>query len=272
MAARAARTERPVADWWATYFDAGYLREYAPLFGETEARAQVGRLLELLALPAGARVLDLACGQGRHARLLAEAGYAVAGLDFSAPLLHLARDAARSAGLPTRPSVRSGGGALSYRHGDMRRLPAAWGGRFDGVVNLFTSFGFFEDSADDAAVIRGVARVLRPGGRFLWHGGSRDGVLAAFVARDAWEGDGGLTVEQHRDFDPATGFLTIRSTWTRGRRVERRVHRIRLYTADRLADLFRDAGLEVEGVFDDFTDAPLSRRSGEMLLVARAPD
>lgn len=272
MPARAARGERAVASWWATYFDAGYLREYAPLFDEAEARAQVGRLLELLALPTGARVLDLACGQGRHATLLAQAGLDVVGLDYSRALLSVARDAAKAAGVPVRASARTGGGALRYRQGDMRRLPAEWRGRFDGVVNLFTSFGFFDDPADDADVIRGVARVLRPGGRFLWQGGSRDGVLHRFVSRDAWESPGGLTVEQRRDFDPVSGFLTIRSTWTRGARVEQRVHRIRLYTADRLADLVRSAGLRVEAVYEGFSDAPLTRRSGEMLLVARAPD
>ena len=259
MASRAAAGGAVPAAWWSTYFDAGYLREYAPLFDEATDRAQVARLLELLALPAGARVLDLACGQGRHARLLAEGGLRVDGVDLSAPLLTIA---ARAVG--DRP--------LRYTRADMRRLPARWSGRFDGVVNLFTSFGFFDDPADDAAVIREVARVLRPGGRFLWQGGSRDGVLADFVARDTWTTAGGMHVAQDRAFDPVTGFLEIRSTWTRGRRVERRAHRIRLYTADRLADLMRSAGLSVEAVYDGFTDRPLTRRSGEMLLVARAAD
>ena len=259
MAGRPTRRGAEASAWWATYFDAGYLREYAPLFDAGEARAQVGRLLELLALPTGARVLDLACGQGRHAALLAEAGLRVDGLDLSRDLLAVA----------TREAA---GRSVRYTRGDMRRLPARWTGRFDGVVNLFTSFGFFDDPADDAAVIHGVARVLRPGGTFVWQGGSRDGVLARFVARDAWVSTGGMTVEQQRDFDPVSGFLTIRSVWTRGRRVERRAHRIRLYSADRLADLCRSAGLRVEAVYDGFSDASLSRRSGEMLLVARAPD
>src|SRR5688572_7142860 len=78
--------------WWRTYFDAGYLREYQPLFDLTEDRAQVARLVELLALPSGSRVLDLACGQGRHAHLLAEAGFDVDGLDLSTHLLAVARE------------------------------------------------------------------------------------------------------------------------------------------------------------------------------------
>ena len=269
MAGRPTRRGAEASAWWATYFDAGYLREYAPLFDAGEARAQVGRLLELLALPAGARALDLACGQGRHAQLLAEAGLDVVGVDLSRPLLRLARASAEASGVPSRVSRTSGGRALRYRHGDMRRLPADWSGRFDAVTNLFTSFGFFDDPADDRRVIAQVARVLRRGGTFVWQGGSRDGVMARFLGADRWSSPDGTDVQQTRSFDPLTGFLTIESTWTRRSTVERRSHRIRLYTADRLAQLFEEAGLTVVQAYDGFSDAPLGRRSTEMLLVAR---
>ena len=269
MASRRATPARVPAAWWASYFDAGYLREYAPLFDPGEARAQVARLLEVLELPSGARVLDLACGQGRHAALLAEAGHEVTGYDLSRPLLQVARRAARAAGLPTRPARATGGHALRYRHGDMRRLPTEWRGRFDAIVNLFTSFGFFDDPADDARVVAGVARALRPGGTFVWQGGSRDGVMSRFLDADRWTSTDGTAVAQTREFDPRTGCLTIRSTWTRGRTVERRAHRIRLYTANRLAELMRGAGLTVVAAYDGFSDRPLHRRASEMLLVAR---
>lgn len=255
--------------WWRSYFDAGYLNEFSPLFTPASDRAQVTRLLELLALPTGARVLDLACGQGRHAQLLAAAGYQVDGVDLSRPLLRIARQTARATGIPTRASRSRPGPSLRYHHGDMRRLPTLWRGRFDAVVNLFTSFGFFDEPADDAKVIRGVARVLRRGGTFIWQGGSRDGIMARFVGTDRWETADGTTVRQDRTFDPLTGFLTIDSTWTRRRTVERRSHRIRLYTADRLAGLIEEAGLTVIAAYDSFTDAPLHRRATEMLLVAR---
>ncbi len=244
------------ADWWQSYFDAGYLREYEPLFSLEEDRHQVARLVELLGLPTGARVLDCPCGQGRHAHLLAEAGFDVDGVDLSAPLL-------------AKACERGAGRTLRYRRGDMRRLPSAWTGRFDAVLNLFTSFGFFADPGDDARVIREFARVLSPGGRLVWHGGDRDGVMAKFVARDWWTTSDGTLVAQERQFDPLTGFLTVESSW-RGRRVaEDRVHRIRLYTPSQLAEMMRAAGLVVELAFDAFSDRPVNRRTSEMLLVAR---
>lgn len=242
--------------WWQSYFDAGYIHEYAPMFDLEQDRLQVGRLLDLLALPAGARVLDLACGQGRHAHLLAEAGYDVDGLDFSRDLLKRAKQ-------------RGTGPTLRYTRGDMRKLPMRWRKRFDGIVNLFTSFGFFEDPDDDARVIAGCARVLKKGGVMIWQGGNRDGLTERFLKGDEWVGGDGTAVRQEREFDPVSGLLTIRSTWTRKRKVEHREHRIRLYTATRLAELMDDAGLALEAAYEGFTTRPLRRTSHEMLLVAR---
>ncbi|MDO8500358.1 MAG: methyltransferase domain-containing protein [Gemmatimonadaceae bacterium] len=213
--------------------------------------------MDVLGLPSDSRILDVPCGQGRHTHLLAEAGYRVEGLDFSETLLRLARR-------------RGTGPALHYTRGDMRRMPGRWTGRFDAVLNLFTSFGFFADPSDDAAVIREFARVLKPGGVLLWHGGSRDGVMARFLSRDWWETSDKTIVAHERSFDPLSGVLTIESTW-RGaaKRPGRRTHRIRLYTATRLAELCAAAGLIVETAFDGFSRKPLTGRSSEMLLVAR---
>ena len=210
----------------------------------------------MLGLPAGSRILDVPCGQGRHAHLLAEAGFRVDGLDYSKELLERARE-------------RGEGPTLRYVRGDMRRLPARWTDRFDAVVNLFTSFGFFDDPADDARVIREMARVLKADGTLVWHGGSRDGVMARFLARDWWTSSDGTMFAQERRFDPLSGILTIESRWSGKRGKGRREHRIRLYTASRLAELCAEAGLIVEEAYDGWRDRTLTRRASEMLLVAR---
>lgn len=79
----------------------------------------------------------------------------------------------------------------------------------------------------------------------------------------------GTMVAHERSFDALSGILSIRSTF-RGPKVKgEREHRIRLYTATRLAELCAAAGLIVEQAFDAFSERPLRRRSSEMLLVAR---
>jgi ubiquinone/menaquinone biosynthesis C-methylase UbiE len=211
--------------------------------------------MDLLGLPVGSPILDVPCGQGRHTHLLAEAGYDVDGLDYSEELLRVARK-------------HGTGERLRYTRGDMRRMPARWTGRFDAVLNLFSSFGFFGHPAEDVRVVTEFARVLKPSGALVWHGASRDGVMARFLARDWWTSGETLFV-QERKFDPLSGFLTVHSTWRRGRRSGVREHKLRLYTATRLSELFSDAGLVVEQAYDGFSDRPLTRNSSEMLLVAR---
>jgi len=201
-------------------------------------------------------VLDVPCGQGRHAHLLAETGFQVDGLDYSAHLIAKAKE-------------RGTGPALRYTRGDMRRLPARWTARFDAVLNLFTSFGFFADPHDDARVVSELARVLKPGGTLVWHGGSRDGVMARFLSRDWWKSHDGTMIGHRRRFDPLSGLLTIDTEWEGPSGRGSRQHRIRLYTATRLAELCLDAGLVVEEAFDGWRDRPLRRRSSEMVLVAR---
>ena len=244
------------SEWWESYFDAHYLLEYEPIFTEERDRREVARLVDVLALPAGSRILDVPCGQGRHAHPLAEAGFLVDGLDYSQHLVDKAKE-------------RGTGPALKYMRGDMRRLPARWTGRFDGVLNLFTSFGFFAYARDDAKTIAEFARVLKPGGVLVWHGGSRDGVMAQFLSRDWWKSDDGTMIGHERSFDPLSGILSIETSWDGPSGRGTRSHRIRLYTASRLAELCLAAGLVVEEAYDGFRDRPLTRRSGEMMLVAR---
>jgi SAM-dependent methyltransferase len=151
----------------------------------------------------------------------------------------------------------------------MRRLPAKWSGRFDAVLNLFTSFGFFAEPADDRRVIEEFARVLKPDGVLLWYGGNRDGVMARFLERDWWQTQDGTLIAQERSFDALSGVLSVNTVWSGKQRQGSRDHRIRLYTATRLAELCADAGLIVEAAYDGLHDRPLTRRSSEMLLVAR---
>lgn len=243
-------------EWWETYFDERYLSEYAPLFSLESDRQEAARLVELLSLPVGARVLDVPCGQGRHTHLMAEAGYDATGLDYSGYLLARARE-------------RGTGRRLRYVRGDMRRLPRQWTGRFDAVLNLFTSFGFFRDPADDLRAVAEFARVLRPGGVLVWHGGSRDGVMAGFLDRDWWRAGDGTMIAHERAFDSLSGVLSIRTEWSGQRTAGERDHRIRLYTATRLSEIFGGHGLVTAEAYDSWSEDPLRRTSSEMLLVAR---
>ena len=148
-------------------------------------------MLEILGLPTEARVLDLACGWGRYAVPLQEAGLRVIGFDRSLSLLKAAQ--------------RQGAGddRVQWVCGDMRALPFI--GSFDAVLSLFSSLGYFGSEAEDLRVLRSVATTLRPEGRLLLETMHRDAVVRDFAERDWWEGEGGERVWAEREFDTVHG-------------------------------------------------------------------
>src|SRR5262249_61310794 len=123
--------------------------------------------------------------------------------------------------------------------------------------NLFTLFGFFAEPSDDRRVIAGFARMLKPGGVLVWHGGSRDGVMARFLERDWWKTTDGTLVAQERSFDSLSGRLTVFTTWCGPSGSGEREHHIRLYTPTRLAELCASVELIVEAAYDGFPPRPL---------------
>jgi D-alanine-D-alanine ligase len=178
------RTLGPVADleshlpaeWWRTLFNALYLKTDGDVVENAEnTAADVDALLAAVPLGPDDPILDLCCGQGRHALELARRGFRrVSGLDRSRTLIRLARSRARKEGL-----------AVRFHEGDARRfrLPAA---SFDCVAILGNSFGYFEDGEDDLAVLRAAARVLQPDGRLMLDLADGDWLRDHYEAR-SWE-------------------------------------------------------------------------------------
>src|SRR5918992_2822885 len=138
-----------MTEWFEEWFGEEYLRLY-PHRDDHEAERAVGLITRIVPFQPGWRVLDVACGAGRHARALEAAGAHCTGLDLSATLLRLARQVTGA------PLVRA----------DMRDLPIR-PGSMDLTVNLFTSFAYFEQDADHAAALGEMTSTLRPGGWFV---------------------------------------------------------------------------------------------------------
>ena len=133
-----AEEAEPNASGGSRTFDAQYLLEYQPIFTQERDRQEVARLIEILALPRGSRILDVSVRAG-PARASARRSRAT-----------WSKDSTTRSTCSRRRAQRGTGTSLKYVRGDMRSLPATWTGRFDAVVNLFTSFGFFAEPSDDA--------------------------------------------------------------------------------------------------------------------------
>lgn len=134
--------------WFASWFDSPYYHRLYQHRDDTEAQAFIRRLLDYLQFPTGARVLDMACGRGRHSVQLAQLGYSVLGVDLSPESIAFANARHQS---PT----------LSFSEWDMRQPFQQELGNFDLILNLFTSFGYFENEEEHRQTLQNMADALR---------------------------------------------------------------------------------------------------------------
>ena len=245
------------APWWRSYFDHAFLQLHEPLFDPARSRVEVASMIELLALPVGARVLDLPCGWGRHTLLFAEGGYDAFGADLSLPLLEHAAGDASAAGYARR-----------FAAADVRSLPFR-DASFDAVLNVFTSLGLFLDDEQDVLALREARRVLRPGGRLLLESMHRDEVICAYAERDRWTLPDGTEIRMRRRFDPVSGVSHERMRWRTlsGETGEKR-HALRLRTATEIDALLTRAGFGERTWYGDWEGGPLRRDSANLIVVA----
>jgi SAM-dependent methyltransferase len=235
--------------WYDGFFETEWLDYLATSGGSEQTRSEVDFAVERLGLEPGARVLDLACGRGRHSVELARRGFRVTGVDLSPRSLELAREAAREAGVE-----------LDLVRADMREIE--YEAEFDGALNLFTAIGYFEDEEDDRLVVARVASALVPGGAFLLDTINLLWLARGFRPREWQAFEDGTALLEERDYDPLTGRIAGVWTFVRpdGRRTELR-HSLRVYTPVELARMFRVAGLAVEGAWGGFDGSPLGLES-----------
>ena len=242
--------------WWVDYFDDRYLDVFSESFTEERSRQEAQAAAAFLDLPAGASILDLACGQGRHAIPLARLGFQVTGLDLSPTLLAHARARAGATGVIVR-----------WIQGDMRDLP--WEAEFDACVNLTTAFGYFATDDENEAVLRQVVKALKPGGQLLIETMHRDYIVREYQQHDWYETDEGTTVWVLRLFDAVKGRTTVVERYrTEDGQEGERYHNIRVYTATELHAMLRRAGLEPADTWGEWEGDAFSFDSTRLIVRA----
>jgi SAM-dependent methyltransferase len=235
------------ADWFEAWFGEDYLRIYQHR-DETEAEHVIDLIARFLEGRDIRSVLDLGCGAGRHSKALCERWWTV-GLDLSAALLKTARRE-----IPDAPYVRA----------DMRELPFA-PESFDLVVNLFTSFGYFEDDRENERVLLCVCDTLRPGGTLVIDFLNASQVRSDLVPYDE-RVENGTTIEQTRAISPDDRF--VEKTIRLRERGKEYIERVRLLTPRDLERMLEVAGFAIVARIGDYAGAPWSEASPRTILLA----
>ncbi|HOD66625.1 MAG TPA: class I SAM-dependent methyltransferase [candidate division Zixibacteria bacterium] len=227
------------------------------MFGEERferAASSVGELTAFLRLASPAPVLDLCAGPGRFAVPLAAAGYSVTAVDRSRAFLATLTARARGRSLDIETVCC-----------DMREFRRE--GAFEAVLNMYTSFGYFEDPEDDRRVLENVFSSLRPGGRLVMELHGRESLIRAFRRRD-WEEAHGITIIEERSF--VDHFTRLHNRWIVLRGSERREFEfdLRIYGASELCALLRSVGFASAEAYADFQGAPYDIAAGRLVALA----
>jgi SAM-dependent methyltransferase len=249
-------------DWWEELFQVHEYQQFQSYAQELTAR-EVDFIVEALSLTGVQSLLDVACGGGRHALELARRKYQVEGIDAARPVISHANAEAQAEELPAR-----------FHVGDMRQLK--YDARFDAVLLMNSSLGFFDDIAN-RKVLEGILRALVPGGKLLLqmlNPYQIPSFLSSF--RTGWYQLGQGYVLREARFDPRTARLLIDYRYVDPQQNLDLSHpgdSIRLYGFPELQQLLTSVGFMPRSVFGDAILPPVTfdESSQWQVIVAEKP-
>lgn len=223
-----------------------------------ETGHQVDSLIQALHLTGGERILDLACGFGRHALELAKRGFPVVGVDITPDYIALAKEQAQREKL-----------SAEFFCMDIREISFAQ--EFDVVLSMADgAVGYLENEGENRKIFEAISRALKPGGKHfmdIMNGSYAD---THFPCR-LWDaGEKGLTLSRF-EWDPKTRILLYgQQDFSYGATLEKPIFEegnpIRLYTLPEIAEIYASVGMRVTDVFGDFSGRPASSGCIQMLI------
>lgn len=234
-----------------SWFVKSFQEDYSTLYqhrDEESARKEIDGLLQKLSLPKTGRVLDFCCGDGRHTRALARHGYEVVGFDLSEYLLEQAHQKTKDKN-------------ITYYRYDMREIP--FDSEFDIVFNLFTSFGYFPDDAENEKVLHRMAQALRPDGHFVIDYLNPLYIEEHLVPESSREVENKHIVERRKI---ENGFVVKEINITENDQTRQFWERVRLYSLEEMKAMLSRAGMEVESVYGDYDFRAYSKEGKRMII------
>jgi SAM-dependent methyltransferase len=239
------------------YEQDGFWKTFAPLLFNSErmqsAGQEVEKIVSLLKLEPGVSICDLCCGPGRHSVELGRLGYRVTGVDRTGLYVEEAKKKANEQGLNIR-----------FVQEDMRRFcePDA----FDAVINVFTSFGFFEDAADDKRVIENVYESLKEDGKFVIDIVGKEVLARIFQEKRWFEEDGAIILEESKLNED---WSSVECRWIiiRDERRDEFRFSLRLYSAARLSELLKSCGFGQVEIYGDLSGSPYDQTAKRLVVV-----
>jgi SAM-dependent methyltransferase len=237
--------------WYIKSFQDDYLKIYSHRTDEA-AKEEVNQITSLLNMETKKNVLDLCCGNGRHSRQLAKLGYQVTGIDLSTVLLQEAEQ-------------RNDAKAIRYLHRDVRDLP--FKDEFDYILNLFTSFGYFEQIEENMKVFTSIHNSLKLDGKFLIDFLNPGYVKSTLVPYSERTVDDLLVIEKRRiEGKKVCKDIEIHQ----GKEIRTYQEQVNLFEFEEMKSMIESSGLEVTQVYGDFKQQTYDElESPRMIIIGK---
>lgn len=237
-------------EWFDAWFDSPYYHVLYKNHDKVEAEAFINNFLKEFDINAPLKVMDLACGRGRHAAYLNNLGYDVVGIDLSKHNIEYAKQFENQ--------------TLQFIRHDMRKpFPV---NNFDIILNVFTSFGYFETTKENWKAVLQVYNSLKSGGMFLLDFFNPFKVTDQLIAYQEKEVDG-IVFKIKKEIQKGTCIIKHIDFTTHDKDYHFR-ERVRLITKDQFIGAFKKIGLEVKGVYGDYDFNPYDERFSQRLIFA----
>lgn len=235
-------------DWFESWFDTHY---YHILYKDrdfSEAELFINNLMRHLQLPKSSAILDLACGKGRHALQLSELGYNVKGVDLSENSI--------------KEASKKSNKNLTFEVGDMR-CPIAQN-HFDGVLNLFTSFGYFNSMTENIKVLHCIEEMLKPNGIFVIDFMNSNQVTQKMIPFEKIEKEN-ITFEIFKKLENNQIIKTIQfEDQGRNYKYEEKVQAL---TLNDFNEMFSNTNMEIAQVFGDYHLNAFDEKDSDRLIL-----
>ena len=220
---------------------------------QLQAKDDVEKIKKLLHIEEGDRILDLCCGIGRHSLELSRRGFDVSGVDRTAAYIDKARLEAQNSDLD-----------VEFVVGDMREFYVP--NNFDIIMNLFGSFGYFEDPEDDRKVVEHMYSSLRTGGKFLIETQGKEILARDFQERE-WSQEGDLLILSERKITHNWSCIETRWIVIRGAQRSEYQVSVRSYSAVELASLLYGCGFPEVRVYGNLDGAEYDQAAQRLVVV-----
>ena len=240
-------TQKPTQNWFASWFDTPY---YHILYKERnyrEAQIFMDNLTHYLNLPEKAKVLDLACGKGRHAIYLNQLGFDVIGADLSENSIAEANKNSNS--------------SLHFQVHDMREKMED---QFDAIFNLFTSFGYFENDADNLKTLIAIKESLTEHGFAVIDFMNVNQVIANLVPEETKTVDG---IDFHIKRYVKDGHIFKEIAFQDQGESFHFTEKVQALTLQDFQDMMEKAGIYLLDIFGDYKLKKFHKTESERLIM-----